>query len=100
MYRFITLTRRDAIAIITLNRPDRLNAWHAPMRREVADAFVAANADPAVRAVILTGTGDRAFSAGQDLAESQEFDADRAVEWVEEWRHLYGAIRAMDKAIV
>lgn len=99
-FQFVTLERNDNIAVITLNRPDRLNAWHAPMRQEVAAAFRACNQDPAVRAVILTGAGDRAFSAGQDLAETEEFTADRAAAWMGEWREMYGAIRAMDKPVV
>jgi enoyl-CoA hydratase/carnithine racemase len=100
MYQYIDLDRHDEIAIITLNRPERFNAWHSPMRTEVADAFHACNQDPEVRAVVITGAGANAFSAGQDLAETQEFDAERAVEWMGEWRAMYGAIRAMDKPVV
>jgi enoyl-CoA hydratase len=100
VYRFIQVEQRDEIGIITLDRPDRLNAWHAEMRIEVAEAFRAYNRDSSVRAVIITGTGDRAFSAGQDLAETEQFDAERAVEWMEEWRNLYGAIRDMDKPVI
>ena len=100
MYQFIKLERRDDVGIITLNRPDHLNAWHAPMRKEVADAFRECNRDSRLRAVIITGAGDRAFSAGQDLAETQEFSAERAVAWMEEWRNMYGAIREMEKAVV
>src|SRR6185312_8807922 len=100
MYQFICFERRDEIAIITLNRPERFNAWHSPMRTEVASAFRESNADPEIRAVVITGSGDDAFSAGQDLAETQQFDAERAVEWMGEWRAMYGAIREMDKPVV
>ena len=100
MDEFVILERRDEIGIITLNRPDLLNAWHLPMRQEVAEAFRTCNEDPEVRAVVFTGTGDRAFSAGQDLIEAEQFDAERAVEWMEEWRELYSAIRGMDKGVV
>ncbi len=100
MGQFILQERRDQVLIIRLNRPDRLNAWHAPMRDELVTAFIAANRDEAVRAVVLTGSGDQAFSAGQDLSETEQFDADRAVEWLAEWRTLYGSIRDMDKPVV
>lgn len=100
MGEFIREERHGDVLIIVLNRPERLNAWHAPMRDELVAAFRAANHDDAVRAVVLTGTGDQAFSAGQDLSETEQFDADRAVEWLEEWRTLYGSIRAMDKPVV
>jgi enoyl-CoA hydratase/carnithine racemase len=98
-YRFIEVEREGRIGIVTLNRPEKYNSWDAPMRIEVANALRALNADEAVRAVIITGAGD-AFSGGQDLAEAMEFDGARAVEWMEEWRNLYGAFRELDKPII
>lgn len=61
-------TRGDA-AIITLNRPDRLNAWTGQMSVEQADAISKANADPAVGAIIMTGEG-RGFCAGADIEDA------------------------------
>jgi enoyl-CoA hydratase/carnithine racemase len=60
---------RDGIALITLNRPDRLNAWTPTMEREMKAALRAADGDDAVDAVIITGAG-RAFCAGADLKEA------------------------------
>jgi len=100
MAAFVLTARRGAVAIITLNRPDVLNAWHAPMRRELVDALAACDADPGVRAIVLTGAGDRAFSAGQDLNEAKEFDPDRAEEWIREWERLYDQIRRLSKPVV
>lgn len=100
MYEFVKLSRDGAAAIVTLNRPEAFNAWHAPMRREVAQALRAAGADDAVRAIVLTGAGEKAFSAGQDLAETQRFDADAAVRWMDEWELFYGTIRELEKPII
>lgn len=61
----------DHIAIIRLNRPDRLNAMSVPMRRELVDAFRTFNADDDVWVGILTGTG-RSFCAGRDLKAQAE----------------------------
>jgi enoyl-CoA hydratase/carnithine racemase len=61
----------DHVATITLNRPDRLNAWTARMGHELIDAFDRADGDDDVRAVIVTGAG-RGFCAGADLAEGRE----------------------------
>jgi len=100
MAAFILTKRQDAVAIITLNRPETLNAWHRPMRQELVAALSQFEADAAVRAIILTGAGDTAFSAGQDLSETMEFDPDRAVEWVREWEELYGLIRSLSKPLI
>ena len=56
----------DHVATITLNRPEKMNAWNGTMAEELSDALQAANTDDNVRAVVLTGSG-RAFCAGADL---------------------------------
>lgn len=58
----------DGIATITLNRPDKMNAMTYPMAMELLRAFDQVDADDAVKAVIFTGAGDRAFCAGADLS--------------------------------
>lgn len=58
----------EGVAQITLSRPDRLNAFTVAMHEELADALSRAEADPAVRAIMLTGAG-RGFCAGQDLGD-------------------------------
>ncbi|RKF14151.1 enoyl-CoA hydratase/isomerase family protein [Roseovarius spongiae] len=85
---------------ITLNRPEKLNAWNAEMRDMLIDALEAAETDDSVRAIILTGAGDRAFGAGQDLSESKTFDADRSEKWMGEWKKLYACFRGGSKPIV
>ncbi|MDH4385998.1 MAG: crotonase/enoyl-CoA hydratase family protein [Caulobacter sp.] len=65
-YETILYSVEDGIATITLNRPDRMNAFTGQMMLEMIDAFDAIDADDAVKAVIVTGSG-RAFCAGADL---------------------------------
>lgn len=69
MPRFETLlySVEDGIATITLNRPDRMNAFTPRMMLDMIEAFDATDADDAVKVVIVTGAGDRAFCAGADL---------------------------------
>ncbi len=66
-YTQITYEVADSIATITLNRPERMNAFTDVMMRELIDAFDRVDADDDVRVVIVTGAGDRAFCAGADL---------------------------------
>lgn len=100
MSNFILTERRGAVGIITLNRPEVLNAWNRPMREALIAAFDAFEADAQVRALILTGAGDRAFGAGQDLNETKTFDASRAEEWIGEWERLYDRMRSLTKPLV
>jgi enoyl-CoA hydratase/carnithine racemase len=80
-YEQITTELAEGILTITLNRPERLNAWTAVMGRELIEAFDRADADDDVRAIIMTGAG-RGYCAGADLAAGGEtFDyAARAAE--------------------
>ena len=68
MYETLTYEKKDNVAIITLNRPEALNALDDRSFPEISKAFGEADDDPEVRALILTGAG-RAFSAGLDLKE-------------------------------
>jgi 2-(1,2-epoxy-1,2-dihydrophenyl)acetyl-CoA isomerase len=70
----------EGVATITLARPDKLNAFTGVMHAELREALAAAEADDAVRCVVLTGAG-RAFSAGQDLSEERIRGADGAVDF-------------------
>jgi len=91
----------DGIGTVTLNRPEKLNAWDTPMRVELRRALEEMDADDRVRAIILTGAGERAFSAGQDLAETQEFETGHAGrEWFLSWRDFYDTFRRLEKACV
>lgn len=72
----------DRILTITLDRPDAMKAFTATMMREMIAAFDRADADDAVRAVIVTGAGDRAFCAGADLSRgAATFDYDKSGRW-------------------
>jgi enoyl-CoA hydratase/carnithine racemase len=100
VYEFILLDHHENVGVVTFNRPERFNAWHSPMRHEIVNALDTLNADDSVRAIVMTGAGDNAFSAGQDLAETQAFEGRDADGWMDDWKRLYGSIRALDKPVV
>lgn len=68
-YEFILSERVHDVALITLNRPEKLNALSFRLARELDEALTEFEKDDAVKAVILTGAGERAFSAGADIHE-------------------------------
>ena len=69
----ILLTREKSTAIVTLNRPEKLNAWDSSMRENLRQTLVQLNQDEQIRVIIVTGSGERAFCAGQDLDETMQF---------------------------
>lgn len=99
-YSFIGFDAADNVATITFNRPEVMNAWHEAMRNEVLDALSRVRQDDEIRALVFTGAGERAFSAGQDINESNEFDEDRAERWINEFRALYSSVRSLEKPVV
>jgi enoyl-CoA hydratase/carnithine racemase len=71
-YEYILFERRDRIAVITINRPDRMNAINPQTSAELHDAWSRFRDDPELWVAILTGAGDRAFSAGNDLVHTAQ----------------------------
>ena len=96
----VLVSRDGEIAIVTLNRPQALNALDEPMREGLESALRALNADDSAAAVVLTGAGDRAFSAGQDLETSRGFTAETIGRHFRNLGRLYQSIRDLDKPSV
>ncbi len=94
-YSTILTDTADGILTLTLNRPDKLNAFTAAMMREMVDAFDRADADDAVRAVIVTGAG-RAFCAGADLSPDAGSFGTGTAEQKEEERRFTAALTLPD----
>jgi enoyl-CoA hydratase/carnithine racemase len=95
---------KDSVAVLTIHRPDKLNALDYALIDALTAALDELEADPAVPAVILTGAGDRAFSAGADIAEfarSVEAGVERALrDFVRRGQRLTGRIEAYAKPLI
>lgn len=98
--QFIDVRDEDGIRIITLNRPAARNASHAGMRSEIITALAPVNDDSAVRAVVITGAGHKAFCAGNDLAETRGLNERTSGTWVADLRRHHDAIRNLDKPCI
>src|SRR5688572_3178802 len=107
-YEQITREQRDEIVLLTLHRPEKMNAWTPRMSGELTDAIEAADADPSVGAVVVTGAG-RGFCAGADI--SAVFDAQiqgdakastpaRTRDWIELIRSTKPIVAAVNGAAV
>ncbi|MBS0242930.1 MAG: enoyl-CoA hydratase/isomerase family protein [Proteobacteria bacterium] len=77
-YEHILVEREDGVGIVTLNRPDVLNAMNRKLGAELLDAVRALEADEGIGCLVVTGAGDKAFTAGGDIKEQVEDDKRRA----------------------
>lgn len=77
MSNSVQLQRADAIATVTLNRPERRNAFNLEMWAALGDVMTELNGDDSLRCIILRGAGDKAFAAGADIAEFSKVRASR-----------------------
>ncbi|MGZ5377117.1 MAG: enoyl-CoA hydratase-related protein, partial [Mycobacterium sp.] len=71
-YETILVTRDDRVGTITLNRPKALNALNSHVMNEVVAAAAEFDSDPGIGAIIITGSGEKAFAAGADIKEMAE----------------------------
>jgi len=88
------------VSTVTVNRPKVLNALDDTTLRELTDAFIALSADPAVRCVIVTGAGDKAFVAGADIAAMTEMGAVEAQAFAERGHRLSAVMEGARAPII
>ncbi|GAB6932740.1 enoyl-CoA hydratase-related protein [Calditerricola satsumensis] len=100
MYETIRVEQREGVAVVTLSRPDKLNAVTPQMHKELLDAFKRIARDDAVRAAVLTGEG-RAFCAGQDLETvTQNPDLDYGELLRSGYNPIIEALTSLEKPVV
>jgi enoyl-CoA hydratase len=99
-FQYIIYEKNEGIAIITLNRPDALNAWSAELAKEFLGAMEDVRNDESVKAVIITGAGEKAFSAGADIKAMKGMTALKARELSNMGYKICNAIETMDKPVI
>src|SRR5690606_8196206 len=91
--------RDEAVAVITIHRPDAMNSFNTELRRDLLAAFQKARGDSSVRVVVLTGEG-RSFSAGADLRGSLSSDRSVEEQLQQEYRPIFECIAEMDQPVI
>src|SRR5947209_4512320 len=96
-YQYILVDRDERIGIVTLNRPKELNALNFHLVSELADALEEFDHDEAIRCIVLTGAGERAFAAGADI---KEMSGKTPIEMMMGGFESWGRIRRITKPLI
>ncbi|HET9630229.1 MAG TPA: enoyl-CoA hydratase/isomerase family protein [Novosphingobium sp.] len=97
----LVVEREQGLAVVRIDRPAHMNTLSPEVLAQLSEAVPMLITDPAVRAIMLTGTGTRAFCAGADVTElGGPFDPDRALDGLKAWHHWMIDLRCCEKLVV
>jgi enoyl-CoA hydratase len=100
-YETILIDRRpEGHVVITLNRPDKLNALNIQLLDELHEAIAGIGHDDSVRGVIITGAGEKAFAAGADIAELNQLDGHTGQEYSERGQIVFSMIEQLKVPVI
>ena len=99
-YETLLTERRDGIGYVTINRPEKLNALNRQVMRELDECFHAFQTDDAVRVVILSGAGEKAFVAGADINELAALSAIDGREFSRSGQGVFDLIENLGKPVI
>jgi enoyl-CoA hydratase len=97
---FVLVEKADRVAVVTLNRPEKLNALNNEVLRELEQAFASLEHDPDAGVVVLTGAGEKAFVAGADIAELKTLDTAGARVQALRGQAVYQRIESFPKPVI
>ncbi|ACM18617.1 enoyl-CoA hydratase/isomerase [Geotalea daltonii FRC-32] len=99
-YRNLLIEKHGAVAALTVNRPTVLNSLNSAVLDELLAAFSSLGQDEGVRAIVLTGSGEKAFVAGADIAEMADLSAMQAQEFSRKGQQLVNLIGRLAKPVI
>jgi len=99
-YQTLLLDVKDNIAVVTLNRPDKLNALNAQTINDLDLVFDELKENENVYVIVLTGSGEKAFVAGADIKELNKLDTISAKEFAEKGQAVFSKIEKFDKPVI
>ncbi len=99
-FQHVLVEKKGSIGILTINRPDKLNALNTHVVQEISSAFSTLESDSDVRVIIVTGAGEKAFIAGADISEMQNINPLQALEFALRGQKMLEAIENSDKIVI
>jgi enoyl-CoA hydratase len=99
-YKTLLLERSDVYAVVTLNRPKVMNALNRAMFAELDEVFTSLAGDSAVRAILLTGAGEKAFAAGADIGELATLSAAEGQQMALQGQGVFRKIETCGKPVI
>ncbi len=99
-YNNLLLEVNERVAVVTVNRPDKMNALNADTMAELEKVFTELNNDENISVVILTGSGEKAFVAGADISELNKLDVISAKAFSERGQEIFNLIENMEKPVI
>ena len=96
----VTTSKSNGIATVKINRPDKLNAMNMDVARELVSVFTQLDTDNDVKVIILTGEGEKAFSAGADIEYMSKISADESVEYAKLGQLVTNTIELVSKPTI
>jgi enoyl-CoA hydratase len=99
-YQTLLVERRNRVAIVTINRPDKLNALNAQSKAELKQAFQELQGDAETDVIVLTGAGEKAFVAGTDIKELKELDENSGEAFAADGQAVFNLIENGGKPVI
>lgn len=99
-YQNILFEIKNHTGLVTINRPDKLNALNNQTINEIENVFNSIKNNPEIFVVVITGSGEKAFVAGADIAELNNLDVISAKEFSEKGNRVFRAIETLDKPVI
>ncbi|MFM2136735.1 MAG: hypothetical protein RL021_2135 [Bacteroidota bacterium] len=99
-YNNILISSADHVLTVTVNRPDKLNALNHETIQEIGDAVAAAEKDPSVAAIIITGAGPKSFVAGADIAEFSNYSVEEGKKLSADGHKVFKRIEDCSKPVI
>ncbi len=99
-YQTLVVEQKERTLLVTISRPEKLNALNAQVKTDLQSLFTRVRSDPNVDAVILTGAGEKAFVAGADIAEIKSLDVETGKDFATQGQAVFDLVEQFGKPVI